>query len=197
MSLFQDVPGLPSLKAIMEHRHFQVGVHGYNDTLQRGEETHDFDDVLVCYNWLRRATPSSTRSMGSYHLKHQVEDEAQRYIPNGALILAAHMHHLRVDRVPQSPNAAIYLTLSHVRVASADRVPLPAGLRTRVLERDGFRCRRCGHSSDVAPLVIDHVHPVARGGTNVLENLQTLCAPCNAGKRDRPPHPHDLRGLTR
>ncbi|MDB4893132.1 MAG: hypothetical protein JWL61_4987 [Gemmatimonadetes bacterium] len=26
------------------------------------------------------------------------------------------------------------------------------------------------------------------------DNLQTLCDPCNQGKSDRPPHPHDWSG---
>lgn len=65
-------------------------------------------------------------------------------------------------------------------------------MRSRVLERDGFHCRRCGHGPDVAPLVVDHVVPVAKGGKADFDNLQTLCRPCNAGKSDREPTPHDL-----
>jgi hypothetical protein len=34
-------------------------------------------------------------------------------------------------------------------------------------------------------LQIDHIHPVAKGGTNDLTNLITACGPCNAGKRDK------------
>ena len=70
---------------------------------------------------------------------------------------------------------------------------ITTGMRSRVLERDGFRCRRCGHGPDIAPLVVDHVVPVAKGGTAAFDNLQTLCRPCNAGKSDREPHSHDLR----
>ncbi len=66
-------------------------------------------------------------------------------------------------------------------------------MRARVMERDGFRCRRCGCGPADARLVIDHVVPVARGGTAALSNLQTLCHPCNAGKSDRDPHEHDSR----
>ena len=65
-------------------------------------------------------------------------------------------------------------------------------LRALILERDGFRCRRCGCSPADARLVIDHIVPVARGGSCTATNLQTLCVPCNQGKSDRPPHEHDL-----
>jgi hypothetical protein len=68
-------------------------------------------------------------------------------------------------------------------------------LRTRILERDDFRCRRCGAGPREEKLVIDHVVPVASGGTSDESNLQTLCVPCNAGKGARLPHSHDLEGL--
>lgn len=67
--------------------------------------------------------------------------------------------------------------------------------RARILERDGFTCRRCGSTSAHARLVVDHIVPIARGGSNDDGNLQTLCEPCNQGKADRAPHPHDLEGL--
>lgn len=77
------------------------------------------------------------------------------------------------------------------RIASARNIS--TGQRTRIFERDGFRCRRCGATPrDGARLVVDHVVPVALGGTRDDENLQTLCDPCNGGKAARPPHPHDL-----
>jgi 5-methylcytosine-specific restriction endonuclease McrA len=63
------------------------------------------------------------------------------------------------------------------------REPLPARLRFEVLQRDSFRCRYCGRSaSDGAILHIDHLVPVARGGTDEIENLTTACDRCNLGK---------------
>jgi hypothetical protein len=65
-------------------------------------------------------------------------------------------------------------------------------LRARIMERDAFLCRRCGVGPQEARLVVDHIHPVSRGGTAEPDNLQTLCWECNTGKRDRRAHPHDL-----
>lgn len=48
-----------------------------------------------------------------------------------------------------------------------------------VWERDDFRCRECGSRRYLA---VDHIHPVALGGTDELSNLQTLCRPCNSRK---------------
>lgn len=72
---------------------------------------------------------------------------------------------------------------------------ITARTRAQVMERDGFRCRRCGAGPDERKLVVDHVTPVAKGGTRDLGNLQTLCDLCNAGKSDRQPHAHDLREM--
>lgn len=68
--------------------------------------------------------------------------------------------------------------------------------RTRIFTRDHFRCRRCGAGPNDDRLVIDHIVPVALGGTSEDENLQTLCDPCNQGKGDQPPHAHDLRAFS-
>jgi 5-methylcytosine-specific restriction endonuclease McrA len=65
-------------------------------------------------------------------------------------------------------------------------------LRARVLERDCFRCRRCGAKAPDVELVVDHITPVAKGGGKEPTNLQSLCRECNAGKRDNDPHAHDL-----
>ena len=56
-------------------------------------------------------------------------------------------------------------------------------LRQIVLDRDGHRCKRCGSSS--RPLHVDHTISLSRGGTNSLDNLQTLCLRCHSLK-----HPH-------
>lgn len=62
-----------------------------------------------------------------------------------------------------------------VYVAGRDG-PTPAKLRAAVLARDNHTCKHCGRTE---MLEADHVIPRSRGGETVLENLQTLCGPCN------------------
>lgn len=62
------------------------------------------------------------------------------------------------------------------------RRDLSPAVRFRVLERDGFRCAYCGVTSQTATLVVDHVRPVAAGGSNDMDNLTTACETCNLGK---------------
>lgn len=54
-------------------------------------------------------------------------------------------------------------------------------LRTAALHRDGHRCTNCGRPAHTA----DHILPVAEGGTDTLDNLQSLCDPCHKAKTAR------------
>lgn len=76
------------------------------------------------------------------------------------------------------------------------RVVLPRPLRKAILERDGAKCVYCGRQEgEYAPpetaqdalLCLDHVIPVARGGTDDLANLVCACSSCNRFKSDRTP----------
>ena len=49
----------------------------------------------------------------------------------------------------------------------------------KVYRRDAFRCVHCGEGGD---LTVDHIVPVAKGGSDDLDNLQTLCRSCNSKK---------------
>lgn len=51
-------------------------------------------------------------------------------------------------------------------------------LRKQALKRDNHTCQQCG-ATDV-PLEINHINNKAQGGTDTLDNLETLCIPCHA-----------------
>ena len=57
--------------------------------------------------------------------------------------------------------------------------------RYEVLRRDNHTCRYC-HATD-SPLTVDHVTPVALGGTDDPTNLVACCRDCNAGKSSTSP----------
>lgn len=65
------------------------------------------------------------------------------------------------------------------------REPVPGSLRWQVITRAMGRCEACGISSMEEALVVDHIVPRSRGGTNDRLNLQALCGPCNLQKSDR------------
>jgi 5-methylcytosine-specific restriction endonuclease McrA len=72
-------------------------------------------------------------------------------------------------------------------VGGTTRDRLPAQLRFGILQRDSFRCRYCGRPGSAAGVVlhIDHVVPLAAGGTTTEDNLLSACDRCNLGKGTR------------
>lgn len=57
--------------------------------------------------------------------------------------------------------------------------------RFAIFQRDRFTCVYCGRKPPGVILEVDHVHPVAEGGTDDELNLVTSCRECNAGKRTK------------
>ena len=55
-------------------------------------------------------------------------------------------------------------------------------VRKEVMERDAYRCQRCGGYRD---LHLDHIVPESRGGGSTPANLRVLCAACNLEKGNR------------
>jgi hypothetical protein len=65
------------------------------------------------------------------------------------------------------------------------RKSIPKKTRFEVFKRDSFTCQYCGRKSPDVLLVIDHIEPVSKGGTNNILNFITSCRDCNAGKSNR------------
>lgn len=57
-----------------------------------------------------------------------------------------------------------------------------AKIRPLVFARDGRECRLCGAAGEFVRFHVDHIIPLAKGGSNELNNLQVLCQPCNQRK---------------
>jgi hypothetical protein len=62
------------------------------------------------------------------------------------------------------------------------RPTIPDDVRSAVYDRDGWACVRCKARQ---PLSLDHIWPWSLGGTDTVDNLQTLCIPCNSSKGAR------------
>lgn len=67
----------------------------------------------------------------------------------------------------------------------AKRKSIPKRIRFEVYKRDSFTCQYCGRKAPDVELEIDHIKPVAKGGTNDIMNLVTSCYECNRGKSDK------------
>lgn len=75
------------------------------------------------------------------------------------------------------------MAIKGIPKSSGSRKKLSDKHRMMILERDNFTCQYCGRSAPDVILEIDHIVPVAKGGTNKPENLVTACKECNRGKR--------------
>jgi HNH endonuclease len=60
-------------------------------------------------------------------------------------------------------------------------------LRYEVLRRDNYTCRYCGAKAPDVKITVDHVVPVALGGTDEPSNLVAACDACNDGKTSASP----------
>ena len=64
-----------------------------------------------------------------------------------------------------------------------DARKIPDKIKIQVMMRDDYTCRICGKKMpDGVGLQIDHIKPVAKGGTADPDNLQVLCDSCNRHK---------------
>ncbi len=88
----------------------------------------------------------------------------------------------RADRGPSGSPNQVKVPADSIGALPSPRKALSVRKRFFVLKRDRYRCRLCGATG--VGLEVDHVVPAARGGSDALDNLQTLCIPCNRGKRD-------------
>lgn len=71
--------------------------------------------------------------------------------------------------------------------------------RFNVLTRCNYACFYCGTPAalGLVTLQVEHVVPVAQGGTNDPWNLVAACPDCNAGKSADAPHPDTIAAAAR
>lgn len=79
--------------------------------------------------------------------------------------------------------------LNEPPTAWVERIPIPSWARRAILARERGKCAQC--SVDIVLELdeehhIDHIVPLARGGSNDLVNLQVLCEKCNLLKSASP-----------
>src|SRR5690606_10337153 len=68
------------------------------------------------------------------------------------------------------------------RARTPKKEKISRALSRQVMERDEYRCVTCGTHID---LCCDHIIPESKGGPTALDNLQTMCRPCNSKKGNR------------
>jgi 5-methylcytosine-specific restriction endonuclease McrA len=111
----------------------------------------------------------------------------------------------KTDPASRAKDLACYRRVNKRRRAEPDFIDWERGVSARAIAKRGARMLGAGSdysASDIAALkalyaglcayccgpseVIDHVHPIARGGPNRLANLVPACRFCNQSKSDTP-----------
>lgn len=70
-------------------------------------------------------------------------------------------------------------------MSKTPRIPIPPEVKKYVFDRNKYQCQSCGKTFLETQLTIDHIIPLARGGSNDISNLHTLCLTCNQIKSDK------------
>lgn len=70
-------------------------------------------------------------------------------------------------------------------------------LRHEVFRRDDKTCQTCGRRAPEVEITIDHVIPVALGGSDDPSNLVTACRDCNSGKSSSSPDAPVVAGVAK
>ena len=68
------------------------------------------------------------------------------------------------------------------RIRPTKRASWPKGLKQSLMKRQDNTCAYCGYRRIARSMDVDHIVPIARGGSNDMINLQVICSPCNQRK---------------
>ena len=120
-------------------------------------------------------------------LAHAIAKEALEILFLNRILLKD--FHVRVAKFLEEIDKEKYPKLFRHNGAVYRTTYWPKWLETALFHREQGRCTLCGE--DLSKLIymdakpqIDHIVPLALGGTNDTTNFQLLCATCNANKRD-------------
>lgn len=70
-------------------------------------------------------------------------------------------------------------------VREVELFDFPSKIKEAILKRDGYQCVVCGRGAkDGVELVVDHIKPKDKSGTNDINNGQTLCMEHNLIKKN-------------
>lgn len=83
-----------------------------------------------------------------------------------------------ISRDRQGRYELVMLKRGRVSEPRVRRNSITPRLRSKILSRR--RCAYCGTTQ--GPFHVEHIHPIARGGSNAPSNLECACVPCNMSK---------------
>lgn len=110
---------------------------------------------------------------------HRPRDEAEREEIVLRVKKTIYVERIDIQRL-KSAVANIEAAIEYQKTGPK-RSPIPEDVKLAVWTRHGGACVMCNSKEN---LQFDHIIPVAKGGSNTVENIQLLCQPCNLRKSD-------------
>lgn len=84
--------------------------------------------------------------------------------------------------------AGVVLRRARQAAATIGDIEAIRALYKRIRNARRVACHWCGHNIPKGHRTVDHVIPLAKGGTHCVTNLVPSCAPCNRKKHTKLPH---------
>lgn len=160
-----------------------------DETLARDRARHEQDKpkrLASLRKWResnRAAASAASRAWYARHREKILEQVRQWRIENPAEYRAAQRRY--AEKHPAR-------TKEVSRLASQKRRAIRRGLSEHctVEELGALKARqkgRCAYCQERRRLTVDHVIPLARGGSDLIRNIQFVCQPCNSKKNAKDP----------
>ena len=159
----------------MKKQNYEISEDGFSNG-----ESPQADQIKACRVWLKKnSEPSWTVSKGSYWLKHEVGNDVDTYISNGALLTAAVSLGLRIDRTGINGNVYVKVIPREIRKFFAERCVFGSGLTAPAAKmRKAFdSCIGGPNSLFIAPQTVHRMLEL-RGCKRAWEHYQGK--PCKA-----------------
>lgn len=106
-----------------------------------------------------------------------IKNEVKTYNFSVAKEKTAIKHFEKQNRINQD-NKEIVVDTKNKRIKFSKKI------RKEVYRKSDGKCLLCGKFIDYDDFTVDHIVPLAKGGTNDISNLQCTCKRCNSIKQD-------------
>lgn len=141
------------------------------------KEDKDKFNSLVLIRLVKAERLSAAVDVLGYRTKQEKSDFVSNYFEN----LCEYMEKGKVTRKQMKSGSK----LKKKKTPKKKRKSISKSIRHEVFKRDNYKCVECGATKEKTVLHIDHIIPVFQGGSDELDNLQTLCEACNLAKSNR------------
>ena len=159
------------------------------------------EEILAAKADHRKAHPEETRAgdrrraqrypekrriiRAAYYISHREEEIAAAmkwHAANPEKIKAINKKHHAAHPLEARANSA----RRRARKRAAPGKPYTAREFRALCDESSWQCSYCARVLDIVTAEADHIVPLARGGSNGIENIAVSCRPCNISKNSAP-----------